>query len=378
MRVLVFGTYDVEKHPRVGVLAEGLRRRGVEIVECNEPLGIDTEGRVTMLKQPWRLPWLLLRLAWCWFRMARRVRLIPPPDVVLVGYLGHFDVLLARRLFRDRRIVLDYLISAADTAGDRGEQGALKQRLLTALDTAALRAADVVVVDTEEHRRLLPERLWQRSVVVAVGASDAWFDAAARLTNGQVEDPVDRAERPLRVVFFGLFTPLQGTPVIGRALAEIAVEPIEVTMIGRGQDLEAARAAARGNERVTWLDWIPTPQLPDLVSRHDVCLGIFGTGPKALRVVPNKVFQGAAAGCAIVTSDTSPQRRILGDAAAFVPAGDAAALAAVLRRLARDRRELLRLRKEARSLAGQRLTPDLIVGPLLDRLNTLRAADVLP
>ena len=47
---------------------------------------------------------------------------------------------------------------------------------------------------------------------------------------------------------------------------------------------------------------MPAADLPALVAGHDVCLGIFGTGDKALRVVPNKVFQGAAAGCAIVTS----------------------------------------------------------------------------
>ena len=370
MRLLVFGTYDVGRHPRVGVLAEGLRRHGVEIVECNQPLGIDTAGRLAMLQQPWRLPRLLLRLASCWFDIARRVRSIPRPDIVLVGYMGHFDVLLAQRLFRDRPIVLDHLVSAADTARDRDEHGGLRQRLLAALDAAALRAADVVVVDTEEHQQLLPERFRDRSVVVAVGAPNAWFDAAW-ISDEQVGNQVDLVDRPLRVVFFGLFTPLQGTPVIGRALAQIAAEPIEVTMVGRGQDFEAARAAAQGNERITWLDWIPAAELPELVARHDVCLGVFGTGPKALRVVPNKVFQGAAAGCAIVTSDTAPQRRLLGEAAAFVPAGDATALAAVLRRLAKDRHEVSRLRQKARSLARTRFAADQIVAPLLDRLRAL-------
>ena len=52
---------------------------------------------------------------------------------------------------------------------------------------------------------------------------------------------------------------------------------------------------------------------PALVAGHDVCLGIFGTGVKAQLVVPNKVYQGAAAGCAVVTSDTAPQRRALGE-----------------------------------------------------------------
>jgi glycosyltransferase involved in cell wall biosynthesis len=370
MRVLVFGTYDVRMHPRVGVLVEGLRRHGIEVMECNQPLGIDTATRVAMLRQPWRLPLLLVRLARSWLVITRRSRRMPVPDVVLVGYLGHFDVLLARRLFRHRPIVLDHLISAADTGRDRGEGGGLKQRLLAALDAAALRAADVVLVDTEEHRQLLPEQFRQRAVVVTVGAPSVWFDAARRF-DGRTEGQADLAARPLRVVFFGLFTPLQGTPVIGRALADLAAEPIDVTMVGRGQDREAARAAALGNKRITWIDWVPASELPELVARHDVCLGIFGTGPKAQRVTPNKVFQGAAAGCAIVTSDTPPQRRALGQAAAFVPGGDPAALATVLRRLAQDRGELSRLRVEAGSLARRRFAPDQVVTPLLQRLEAL-------
>jgi hypothetical protein len=78
---------------------------------------------------------------------------------------------------------------------------------------------------------------------------------------------------------------------------------------------------------VTWLDWVEPDALPALVAAHDVCLGILGTGPKALRVVPNKVFQGLAAECVVVTSDTAPQRRLLGDHLELVPPGDAAALA---------------------------------------------------
>src|SRR6266516_2310209 len=92
-------------------------------------------------------------------------------------------------------------------------------------------------------------------------------------------------------------------------------EPISVTMIGGGQDEAETRAAAAANQAVRWLGWVPATELPALVASHHVCLGIFGTGDKALQVVPNKVFQGAAAGCAIVTSDTPPQRRTLGDAA---------------------------------------------------------------
>jgi glycosyltransferase involved in cell wall biosynthesis len=87
-----------------------------------------------------------------------------------------------------------------------------------------------------------------------------------------------------------------------------------------------------------------------------------------LRVVPNKVFQGAAAGTAIVTSDTPPQRQQLGDAAAYVPAGDAGALAAALRKLADDREQLWELRVAAFTRANERFHPAAVIEALNSRL----------
>lgn len=385
MRILVFGTYDTAAHPRVGIIADGLRAHGCEVAECNVPLGLNTAARVKMLAQPWRVPLLVLRLARCWLTLAVRARRMPRPDAVLVGYLGHFDVRLARLLFRRTPIVLDHLVGASDTARDRQlSGGGVRQLLLRAIDSGALRSATVIVVDTEEHQAALPPEHHDRAVVVPVGAPDDWFAAADQAPRQSLERvnpmasadgaaPGAAADRPtgpdpIRVVFYGLFTPLQGTPVIGAALAELAGAPVEVTMVGGGQDLAAAKQAAAGNPAVRWLDWVASTELPELVAGHDVCLGIFGTGPKALRVVPNKVFQGAAAGCAVVTSDTDPQRRTLGDAAVLVAPGDPRALADALRALAADRSTLAAKRAEARRLALAEFTPASVVEPLLKLL----------
>jgi glycosyltransferase involved in cell wall biosynthesis len=349
MRVLLFGTYDAVAHPRIAILGEGLRASGAEVAECNAPLGLGTAARVAMLAQPWRVPALLARLARRWLTLARPARRMRRPDVVLVGYLGHFDVHLARLLFRGVPIVLDHLVSASGTGRDRRLDGGPRRALLRMIDAAALAAAAVVLADTEEHRAALPERYRSRAVVVPVGAPAGWFAAAAAA--GREPD----GHGPLRVVFYGLYTPLQGTPVLGAALSLIGGAPIEVTMIGGGQDAAAARAAAAANAAVRWVDWVPAAELPALVAAHDVCLGIFGTGDKALCVVPNKVFQGAAAGCAIITSDTAPQRRALGPAAVLVPPGDPRALADALRGQAARR-------------AAERFAAGQIVAPLLHRL----------
>ena len=362
MRTIIFGTYDTAMHPRIATIAEGLAARGFDVTECNIPLGLSTADRVDMLAKPWKAGGLVARLVSRWLGLAAKARGLGRPDVVVVGYLGHFDVHLARLLYRRGKvpIVLDHLISAANTAKDRRLDGGMKTKVLRLIDAAALRAADIVVVDTEEHLEIVPEKYRSKAVVVPVGAPTPWHEAAR-------EAPAD-ASGPLKAVFYGLYTPLQGTPVIGEALGRLAGAPVEVTMIGRGQDEAATKEAAAANQSVRWLDWVPAAELPALVAAHDVCLGIFGTSDKALRVVPNKVFQGAAAGCAVITSDTAPQRRVLGDAAVLVPPGDPAALADALLRLADDREALLKLRHAARQLAAERFTPKQVVEPLTDRL----------
>jgi glycosyltransferase involved in cell wall biosynthesis len=356
-RILGFGTYDTARHPRVGVILAGLRARGAEVVEANAPLRLSTAERVAMLSRPWRAHRLVRRILSCWWRIARSGRRAARDgrfDAVVVGYLGHFDVILARLLFPRSTVVLDLLIFAADTARDRRVPAGVRLWLLGLLDVIAAACADVVMVDTTEQAAMLPSRQRRKAVVVPVGACGEWFAARSGGAGAQ-----------LRVVFFGLFTPLQGTAVIGDALAKLAGRAdIQVTMIGTGQDSGAARNAAAANRQVSWLEWVAAERLPQLVAAHDVCLGIFGTGPKAQRVVPNKVYQGAAAGCAIVTSDTPPQRRALGNAAIFVPAGDAAALADALRELADDRARLAALRKASVRHAMREFTPDAIVGTL--------------
>ena len=356
MRILFFGTYDRRRHPRVGVLMEGCASRGDEVLECNVPLDDSTGERVAALQlmRPWRAAALGARVAMAWRALIRRARSLPAPDLVVVGYLAQVDVHLARRLWPRTPIVLDYLVSLADTAADRRSAGRLLRSMLASIDRAALRAADVILVDTEEHRELVPDEFRSRAAIVDVGAPQRWL-----------HPPADAAPSGrLRVVFFGLFTPLQGTETIARAIALLAEAPIDFLMIGTGQDYETARRLAAPNPNVRWLDWVAAEELPSLVASHDVCLGIFGPSGKGLRVVPNKVFQGAAAGCAVVTADTPPQRRAVADAAILVPAGSPQALADALADLQRSPERVARARRSCYERAVQRFSPEAVIAPL--------------
>src|SRR3984957_9438607 len=218
MRTIIFGTYDPAMHPRIATIAEGLAARGFEVTECNIPLGLTTADRVDMLAKPWKAVGLVTRLASRWGGLAARARRLGRPDVVVVGYLGHFDVHLARLLYRRGKvpIVLDHLISAANTAKDRRLDGGLKTKLLRLIDAAALRAADIVVVDTDEHLEIVPEKYRAKAVVVHVGAPAPWHAAAqeraATVSSTAVSSTAvssTTGSEPLKVVFYGLYTPLQ-------------------------------------------------------------------------------------------------------------------------------------------------------------------------
>jgi glycosyltransferase involved in cell wall biosynthesis len=338
------------------VILEGLRSDGDTVIEANRPLGLSTAQRVEMLQRPWLAYRLPARLISRWVQIvaaAGRARRGGPIDAVIVGYMGHFDVVLARLLFRRALVALDLLVLAADTAQDRGVTSGAKLRALNLLDQLACRCADLVLVDTAEHAALLPASDRGKTVVAPVGASRSWFGAQSTDT--------PEADSPLRVVFFGLFTPLQGAAVVGQAIGLLANHAgIEFTMIGTGQDYLRCRRLAGDSRRVTWTNWVDSDHLPHLVASHDVCLGIFGTTPKAGRVVPNKAYQGAAAGCALVTSDTAPQRRALADAALFVEAGNATMLAETLQALASDRQMTESLKVAGRLRSARCFTPEAI------------------
>ena len=354
-RVLAFGTYNVRKHPRVGILIDGLQKNGCEVGEINNPLMLSTAARVEILKKPWKVFGFGLKLLGLWHSIAKQarawVRANGKPDAVLVGYMGHFDVLLAHHVFKGVPIILDHLIFAGDTAKDRGAQG-LKVKLLKLLDRMAINAASLVVLDTKEHQEML--KPGDTSMVVPVGAPDEWYTADSQA-----------GERSTDIVFYGLYTPLQGVPVIAQAaqiLADRGITP-QFTLIGKGQDYNEVRSISKGLDNITFREWVEPEALASVIASHAISLGIFSTTPKGLHVVPNKVYQSMAAGCAVITSDTAPQRRVLDDGVVFVRPGDPQALADAIESLVSDAEYLTCKQHDARTVA-QRFTSDVITRDL--------------
>lgn len=143
---------------------------------------------------------------------------------------------------------------------------------------------------------------------------------------------------PLRVLFYGKFTPLHGIDTILTAAKLLEDQKdIRFEVIGSGQLSTKMNVLATkldlGN--VDFIPWVPFERLPERIAAADVFLGIFGDTSKAARVIPNKVFQGMAMGAGIVTRDSPAIRRVLrdGDSVLLVPPADPTALAGAILRL---------------------------------------------
>ena len=243
-------------------------------------------------------------------------------DAVLVGYPGHFDLPAARRAARGRPVIFNPLVSLADTiVSDRGRfrAGSAAARVLAAVDRRAFATADVVVADTAAHAEFLSRLAGHdRFEVCFVGAEDRLFR------------PGWKAPGRFSVLFVGKLIPLQGVETIVEA-ARLSPQ-IPFRLVGTGQLEPLLRSAPANVERVSWVDY---ELLPDELRRAGCALGIFGTTPKAARVIPNKAFHALACGTPLVTADTPATRELLADeeSALLVPPGDAAALAEAVRRL---------------------------------------------
>lgn len=360
----LFGTYDRSLHPRVANLELALRAAGAEVIEVHEPAWPgSTDEKIALARNPLS-PRTLLRIGRAWIRLAQAYRAAPPHDVVLVGYFGHLDVFLARLLAGRDKVVLDLMLSVYDTivydrqtVPDNGIQARLARRL----DRLAARQCRRALVDTAEHRAYFVDRLQipeEKLAAIPVGADADHFARAA---------PAAPGER-LQVLFFGTFVPLQGTPTVAEAMRLVGDAPIDFTIVGRGQDkaLFDARSQDRPGSRV--LDWVDYSQLPALIAEHDVVLGIFGTTGKAGRVIPNKVYQSAAVGRAIVTGDTPAARDALGDDVVLTPPGDAAALAQALVELAGDPGRVRDLGTAVAARFDRRFAPRAIGAELVELL----------
>ncbi len=322
--VVVLGHHEPD-YPRNQALQRALTAAGRRLIVCH--------SRATF-------PWCHLVLATKLLRAPRSAK------VVLVTEGGHRLVPWVKLLscLTGRRVLFDPFTSRYNTRVEDRQwfaPGTLQARIAHFQDWSSTRAADALLFDTEEHREYFFSRYGLRcsSAIVPVGVPEDLF----------VPSSVSRAtSRDTEVLFYGTYIPLQGIETIVDAAALVREESFRFSILGVGQTFEGIKQRVStlnlDPSRVQLLPPVPFSTLPQRLEAADIVLGIFGTGTKASRVVPNKVVQAAALGRPIITADTPAIRRYFAhcESAYLVPPGVPHELARALRELARD--ESLRAR----------------------------------
>jgi glycosyltransferase involved in cell wall biosynthesis len=323
-RVLVIGTFDPAM-PRSRQWLRLLDRLGDEVEVRNVgSWGGDRAAAASPIR-------MLLRVLGGLWRGARYLATCERPDVVVFLYPGHLDACVLGPIARIRRIpaVLDVFISLFDTViVDRGLRSRRSPVALATrtLDVLACWSVPIVVVDTPEHADFFARfthRARKHFAVLWVGAEESVFAAAP--------DPGDGA----CILWYLTYIPLHGFETVARAAALLTDDGRRFRLIGDGQERVAAEDLARslGLTNIDFAAPVPEDELAGEIARASICLGVFGTSDKAGRVVPNKVFQCAAAGRAIITAATPAIETAFGDALLTVPVGDEHALADAIRDL---------------------------------------------
>lgn len=367
-RVIAWGGYDNSK-PRVRLLLDALRKRNALAAEINvdvwrgiEDKSVAGKGRIfsAYLRLLLAYPLALAKL----FRRSSRHALLLP-------YPGIPDILVAAPFAKLRRqtVILDAFIPFYDTiVGDRAmlAPGSARARLIRAVERLALRWADIILVDTDQHGDFYAAEYGiqrDRFVTVLVGAEPLFCEEPR---SGGV--PTLAADAPI-VLFYGQLIPLHGVRTILDAASLTQEEGLRWVIVGQGQEEALVRAAMaepnRGN--ISWIPWVEYNLLPALIAQATICLGVFGQSDKAARVIPNKVFQALACGKTVVTR-ASPAMDALAErfpeTIVTVPAGDPAALVAAVRHSLSMTGVSHPLPPEARAELG----PDKGVAELLGRL----------
>ena len=296
MRILFIAGREPD-YIRNKVILKGLRENGVEILECTSLSG----SYLT------RLPAVIKK----WFGTLWRRETF---DAVFVGFLGHPLVPIVKKTAPKKPIIFDVHSSFYDTlVKDRGrfKDGSIMSRLLQAFDRYSCSLADKVFLDTYEHANYfrdqfdLEPELFERTLV---GADDLLFYPREK-------DPGDVFTVHFQGGGGGMLLPLHGFPYILKAAKLLEDrDDIKFNMICSVEDFGYDSLIEELNPRnVDFIGMVPAEEVPEVIARADLCLGVFGSTPKAQRVIPGKVYEALAMGKPVITARTPAIAELLTD-----------------------------------------------------------------
>lgn len=282
VKVCFFGSYD-KNYARNMALIAGMRSAGFEVIECNE------QPNHSFFIRAFKLFFRALKIDF---------------DILWVGYPGHLYVFVAKIIciLKRKPLLFDVFISQYDAEIEYGNirnKKSLRARFLRFLDRTPCMLSDIVFIDTPQQVDFfasefkIPKGKFQW---VPIGADEKIFYPRKTAVKN----------KKFRVLYYGRTTPLHGLPFIFEAakILERKNADVEFIFIGKNVHFRKFRDSKEKPKNCIFFDAFPAEKIAEEISKADVCLGIFGTTPKASRVIPNKVFEPLAMGRPVITAKT--------------------------------------------------------------------------
>lgn len=311
MRICYFGTYRAD-YARNQIMIEGLRRAGIEVIECHQSLWRGVEDRVQTASGGWMRPKFWWRVLQSYRSLLGQYRKVGAYDALVVGYPGHYDVFLARWLswMRSKPLVWDVLNSLSLITLERGlhQRSPMTARIVRWLERLACRLPNLMILDTERFIAWFAETYGadpQRFRVVQIGADERYFQP--------VEAPA-KTDEVFRVIYYGTYIPNHGVGTIIEAAQILSGEPdILFELIGEGPEKPNAVAFTQefALNNVTFISWMERHELTQRIASADLVLGVFGTTRQLNLTNNNKIYEGFAMRKPVISARTEALPTVL-------------------------------------------------------------------
>ncbi len=257
-------------------------------------------------------------------------------DALWVPCFRQRDMLSATKWakVKNKPIIFDPLISAYDKQVFERKKflptSSAAKKLLK-WESNLFQLADVVLADTSLHAKYFEEVLGvnpEQICIVPVSAEESMFTFR--------EESSKKNTQHFRILYFGNYLELHGVDVVAGAILRNTNNAIWWTFVGDGPTRNGIEKKCKDALNVEFIDPIDYQELPKCIHDADLVLGIFDTGEKASRVIPNKVYQALACGRQVATirSEAYPKEMLnLPSGVHWVEAGNSSDLLSVIEKV---------------------------------------------
>ena len=214
------------------------------------------------------------------------------PDVFILGFRGIEIYWPVRLLTLNKPLIFDEFVETYDWIVNEHKKinpGSFTAKLLKKYVRSVLRSAQSILTDTDASSRFssnLHSIALDKYISIPVGADENIFKS---------KDFV-KADKDLRLLFYGSMLPLHGVDFLLEALEKIN-EGVVLEIIGGDERFQKKMESIKLNPAIEYSKWVDFEKLPEHIARADLCIaGPFGGTGQANRLITGKTYQFIAMG----------------------------------------------------------------------------------